>query len=46
MGRSDDKLAVQISEEIKRPDAVKTDIAFLGKDVMSELEEDEGEIED
>jgi len=46
MGRSSDKLAIQISEEIKRPDAVKTDIAFLGKDVMSELEEDEGEIED
>ncbi|KGY13822.1 flagellar motor switch protein FliM [Vibrio tubiashii] len=46
MGRSGDKLAVQVSEEIKRPDVVKTDIAFLGKDVISELEEDEGEIED
>ncbi|KJY83787.1 flagellar motor switch protein FliM [Vibrio galatheae] len=46
MGRSGDKIAVQVSQEIKRPDVVKTDIAFLGKDVISELEEDEGEIED
>ncbi|HDM8145903.1 TPA: flagellar motor switch protein FliM [Vibrio harveyi] len=41
MGRSDDKLAVQISEEIERPHVVKTDLAFLGKDIMSELENDD-----
>lgn len=46
MGRSGENLAIQVSEEIKRPDVVKTDIAFLGKDVISELEEDDGEIED
>ncbi|MFN3017238.1 flagellar motor switch protein FliM [Vibrio coralliilyticus] len=46
MGRSGEQLAVQVSEKIKRPDVVKTDIAFLGKDVISELEEDDGEIED
>ncbi|CAM2747252.1 flagellar motor switch protein FliM [Vibrio mytili] len=41
MGRSDEKLAVQISEEIERPHVVKTDLAFLGKDIMSELEKDD-----
>jgi flagellar motor switch protein FliM len=46
MGRSGEMLAVQVSEKIKRPDVVKTDIAFLGKDVISELEEDDSEIED
>ncbi|MFY2508032.1 flagellar motor switch protein FliM [Vibrio pectenicida] len=46
MGRSGEMLAVQVYEKIKRPDVVKTDIAFLGKDVISELEEDDGEIED
>ncbi|WP_341658949.1 flagellar motor switch protein FliM [Vibrio sp.] len=46
MGRSGEMLAVQVSEKIKRPDVVKTDIAFLGKDVISELEDDDGEIED
>jgi len=46
MGRSGEHLAVQVSEKIKRPDVVKTDIAFLGKDVISELEEDDSEIED
>ncbi|OLQ89229.1 flagellar motor switch protein FliM [Vibrio ponticus] len=46
MGRSGEKLAVQVSEKIRRPDVVKTDIAFLGKDVLSELERDDGEIED
>ncbi|EEX91709.1 flagellar motor switch protein FliM [Vibrio orientalis CIP 102891 = ATCC 33934] len=46
MGRSGELLAVQVSEKIKRPDVVKTDIAFLGKDVISELEEDDSEIED
>ncbi|GAL14737.1 flagellar motor switch protein FliM [Vibrio astriarenae] len=38
MGRSGEKMAVQISEKIKRPDVVKTDLAFLGKDIMSELD--------
>jgi len=37
MGQSNDKLAVQVSEKIKRPDVVKTDIAFLGTDIMSEI---------
>ncbi|WP_199450431.1 flagellar motor switch protein FliM [Vibrio harveyi] len=41
MGRSDDKLAVQVSEEIERPHVVKTDLAFLGKDIISELENDD-----
>ncbi|MEZ9058820.1 flagellar motor switch protein FliM [Vibrio pelagius] len=41
MGRSGEKLAVQISEKIERPHVVKTDLAFLGKDLMSELENDE-----
>ncbi|PFG55651.1 flagellar motor switch protein FliM [Vibrio sp. ES.051] len=41
MGRAEDKLAVQISEEIERPHVVKTDLAFLGKDIMSELESDD-----
>ncbi|AEX22787.1 MULTISPECIES: flagellar motor switch protein FliM [Vibrio] len=40
MGRADDKLAVQISQEIERPHVVKTDLAFLSKDIMSELEKD------
>ncbi|MDV6251529.1 flagellar motor switch protein FliM [Vibrio sp. EA2] len=40
MGRAEDKLAVQISEEIERPHVVKTDLAFLSKDIMSELEND------
>ncbi|ANP77191.1 flagellar motor switch protein FliM [Vibrio sp. 10N.222.51.C8] len=38
MGRSGEKLAVQISEKIQRPHVVKTDLAFLGKDLLSELE--------
>lgn len=41
MGRSEDKLAVQISEDIERPHIVKTDLAFLGKDIMSELESED-----
>jgi flagellar motor switch protein FliM len=36
---------VQISEEIERPHVVKTDLAFLGKDIMSELE-NEDDIDD
>ncbi|UUM29837.1 flagellar motor switch protein FliM [Vibrio japonicus] len=46
MGRSGENLAVQVSEKIKRPDVVKTDIAFLSKDVISELEDDNGDIDD
>ncbi|MEZ9189632.1 flagellar motor switch protein FliM [Vibrio sp. 10N.286.52.F8] len=38
MGRSGEQLAVQISEKIQRPHVVKTDLAFLGKDLLSELE--------
>lgn len=45
MGRSGDKMAVQISEKIKRPDVVKTDLAFFGKDIMSEFEEDHSDDE-
>ncbi|MGR5235498.1 flagellar motor switch protein FliM [Vibrio alfacsensis] len=41
MGRSEDKMAVQISQEIERPHVVKTDLAFLSKDIMSELENDD-----
>ncbi len=41
MGCSEDKLAVQVSQEIERPHVVKTDLAFLGKDIMSELENDD-----
>jgi len=41
MGRSGENLAVQISEEIKRPDVVKTDLAFLGKDIIAELDNEE-----
>ncbi|WP_417877311.1 flagellar motor switch protein FliM [Vibrio sp.] len=40
MGRAEDKLAVQISQEIERPHVVKTDLAFLSKDIMSEFEND------
>jgi flagellar motor switch protein FliM len=38
MGRTGEKVAVQVSEKIRRPDVVKTDLAFLGKDIMAELE--------
>ncbi|MGR5419871.1 flagellar motor switch protein FliM [Vibrio sp. PNB22_4_1] len=41
MGRSEDKMAVQISQEIERPNVVKTDLAFLNKDIMSEFENDD-----
>ncbi|MCF7481153.1 flagellar motor switch protein FliM [Vibrio sp. J1-1] len=40
MGRAEDKLAIQISEEIDRPHVVKTELSFLSKDIMSELEKD------
>ncbi len=46
MGRSGDHIAVQVSEKIRRPDVVKTDIAFLSKDVISELEDDECDLDD
>lgn len=42
MGRTGEKVAVQVSEKIRRPDVVKTDLAFLGKDIMAELEHVEG----
>ncbi len=41
MGRSGENMAIQISEEIKRPDVVKTDLAFLGKDIIAELDDEE-----
>ncbi|GLR74944.1 flagellar motor switch protein FliM [Aliivibrio sifiae] len=41
VGKSNDKLAVQITEKIKRPDMVKTDLAFLGKDVLFDLDDEE-----
>ncbi|NLS13234.1 flagellar motor switch protein FliM [Vibrio sp. SM6] len=41
MGRANDKLAVQISQEIERPQVVKTDLAFLGKDLLAELDGDD-----
>jgi flagellar motor switch protein FliM len=41
MGRSDDKLAVQVSEKIKRPDVVKTDLAFLSENLLSDLEKED-----
>lgn len=40
VGKSNDKLAVQITEKIKRPDMVKTDLAFLGKDVLFDLDDE------
>ncbi|PJC88261.1 flagellar motor switch protein FliM [Vibrio sp. HA2012] len=43
MGRSNEKLAVQISEKIKRPEVVKTDIAILGTDLMSEIDNEKDE---
>ncbi len=45
MGQASDRIAVQISEKIKRPDVVKTDIAFLGTDIMSEIGNEEEESE-
>ncbi|MDV7103214.1 flagellar motor switch protein FliM [Vibrio sp. TH_r3] len=46
MGRSGEKLAVQVAEKIKRPDVVKTDIAFLGKDMMSEIGSANSDLDD
>jgi flagellar motor switch protein FliM len=43
MGRSSDKLAVQVSEKIKRPEVVKTDIAMLGTDLMSAIDNESDE---
>ncbi|AZL85450.1 flagellar motor switch protein FliM [Aliivibrio salmonicida] len=40
VGKSGDKLAVQITEKIKRPDMVKTDLAFLGKNVLFDLDDE------
>ncbi|MBL4830797.1 MAG: flagellar motor switch protein FliM [Aliivibrio sp.] len=39
MGRSNDKLAIQIAEEIKRPDVVKTDLAFLGGEALFDFDD-------
>ncbi len=41
MGKSGENVAVQVSEKIRRPDVVKTDLAFLSKDIMSEIESDD-----
>lgn len=41
MGRSGENIAVQISEKIRRPDVVKTDLAFLSENIISELEDEE-----
>ncbi|ORT49353.1 flagellar motor switch protein FliM [Vibrio sp. qd031] len=41
MGKSGESIAVQVSEKIRRPDVVKTDLAFLSKDIMSEIEGEE-----
>lgn len=44
MGKSGENMAVQISEKIKRPDVVKTDLAFLSENIISELEDDDNEV--
>jgi flagellar motor switch protein FliM len=41
MGRANDNIAVQVSEKIRRPDVVKSDLAFLSKDIMSEIDSEE-----
>ncbi len=41
MGRANDNVAVQVSEKIQRPDIVKTDLAFLSKDIMSGIDGEE-----
>lgn len=41
MGRSGEKLAVQVSQKIKRPDVVKSDLAFLSDNILSQLEEED-----
>lgn len=41
MGRSGENIAVQISEKIRRPDVVKTDLAFLSENIISELEDED-----
>jgi flagellar motor switch protein FliM len=45
LGRSHDKIAVKISEKIKRPDVVKSDLSFLSENILSDLE-NENENED
>ncbi|MCD9509184.1 flagellar motor switch protein FliM [Photobacterium phosphoreum] len=35
MGRSGDNVALKITEKLKRPDMVKTDLAFLDRDLLS-----------
>ncbi len=41
MGRSGENVAVQISEKIKRPDVMKTDLAFLSENIISDLEDED-----
>ncbi|MCE0494528.1 flagellar motor switch protein FliM [Vibrio salinus] len=41
MGQSGENIAIQISEKIRRPDVVKTDLAFLTENIISELEEED-----
>jgi flagellar motor switch protein FliM len=41
MGKSGENIAVQVSEKIRRPDVVKTDLAFLSSDIMSEIDGEE-----
>lgn len=41
MGRAGDNLAIQVSEKIQRPNVVKTDLAFFGKDLMANLGDDD-----
>lgn len=35
MGRTGDNVALKISEKLKRPDMVKTELAFLERDVLT-----------
>ncbi len=46
LGRSHDKVAVKIAEKIRRPDVVKSDLSFLGENLLSELEEEDENDED
>jgi flagellar motor switch protein FliM len=41
MGKSGENIAVQVSEKIRRPDVVKTDLAFLSNDILSEIDGEE-----
>lgn len=41
LGRSRDKVAVKVSEKIKRPDVVKSDLSFLSENILSDLENED-----